>query len=115
MTPGSKLGIYEIVAPLGAGGMGEVYRAPDTRLGRDVAIKALAPQFAQDPDGGAVRTRGQAARFGIAPAHRGQSSVWKTSRSIVTSYSSSSKAKRWRSVWIAAHRPSTSRCRFCRR
>jgi Tol biopolymer transport system component/tRNA A-37 threonylcarbamoyl transferase component Bud32 len=50
LTPGSRLGIYEIIAPLGAGGMGEVYRARDTRLGRDVAIKALPPQFAQDPD-----------------------------------------------------------------
>jgi serine/threonine protein kinase len=49
LTPGSKLGIYEVVAPLGAGGMGEVYRARDTKLGRDVAIKALPPQFAQDP------------------------------------------------------------------
>ena len=36
---GTKLGPYEIVAPIGAGGMGEVYRARDTRLGRDVAIK----------------------------------------------------------------------------
>jgi Tol biopolymer transport system component/tRNA A-37 threonylcarbamoyl transferase component Bud32 len=49
-TPGSRLGIYEVIAPLGAGGMGEVYRARDTKLGRDVAIKALPPQFAQDPD-----------------------------------------------------------------
>ena len=38
---GSSLGSYEVVAPLGAGGMGEVYRARDTKLGRDVAIKIL--------------------------------------------------------------------------
>ena len=42
ITPGTKLGPYEIVAPLGAGGMGEVYRTRDTRLGRDVAVKGSA-------------------------------------------------------------------------
>jgi Tol biopolymer transport system component len=47
MTLGSKLGPYEIVAPLGAGGMGEVYRARDTRLGRDVAIKFSKEQFSE--------------------------------------------------------------------
>jgi serine/threonine protein kinase len=40
-SPGSRLGPYEIVAPLGAGGMGEVYRAKDNKLGREIAIKVL--------------------------------------------------------------------------
>ena len=47
---GSRLGAYEIVAVLGAGGMGEVYRARDTRLGREVAIKVVLSAFAGDPD-----------------------------------------------------------------
>jgi hypothetical protein len=50
LTSGTKLGPYEIVAPLGAGGMGEVYRARDTRLGRDIAIKVLPAAFARDPE-----------------------------------------------------------------
>ena len=50
LTSGKKLGPYEIQSPLGAGGMGEVYRARDTRLNRDVAIKVLPPSFAADRD-----------------------------------------------------------------
>jgi Tol biopolymer transport system component len=50
LTAGTRLGPYEIVGPLGAGGMGEVYRARDTRLNRDVAIKVLPESFAADPD-----------------------------------------------------------------
>src|SRR5438128_2830754 len=50
LSAGTKLGPYEIVAPLGAGGMGEVYRARDTRLGREVAIKVLPESFSKDPD-----------------------------------------------------------------
>jgi len=50
LVPGTRLGPYEILAPLGAGGMGEVYRARDARLGRDVAIKALPATFASDAE-----------------------------------------------------------------
>ena len=50
IPPGTPLGPYEVGAPLGAGGMGEVYRARDPRLGRDVAIKVLPPSFAADQD-----------------------------------------------------------------
>jgi eukaryotic-like serine/threonine-protein kinase len=50
LTSGTKLGPYEIQSPLGAGGMGEVYRARDTRLGRDVAIKVLPQHLSANPD-----------------------------------------------------------------
>src|SRR5712692_10143674 len=49
LSVGDKLGPYEIVAPLGAGGLGEVYRARNTRLGRDVALKILSVEVANDP------------------------------------------------------------------
>ena len=50
LEPGTRIGPYEIVAPLGAGGMGEVYRARDTKLNRDVAIKVLPEVLATDPE-----------------------------------------------------------------
>ncbi|HEU5248801.1 MAG TPA: protein kinase [Thermoanaerobaculia bacterium] len=50
LSPGTRLGPYEIVTPIGAGGMGEVYRARDPRLGRDVAVKVLPASFSSDPD-----------------------------------------------------------------
>ncbi len=50
LATGTRLGRYELLAQLGAGGMGEVYRARDTRLDRDVAIKVLPERFAEDPD-----------------------------------------------------------------
>jgi serine/threonine protein kinase len=50
LRSGTRLGPYEIQSPLGAGGMGEVYRARDTRLGRDVAIKVLPEALANDAD-----------------------------------------------------------------
>jgi serine/threonine protein kinase len=50
LQPGARLGGYTILSALGAGGMGEVYRARDVRLGRDVAIKILPTAFTSDPD-----------------------------------------------------------------
>ena len=67
VSPGSKLGPYEIVALLGVGGMGEVYRARDSRLGRDVAIKVLPASLSADPE--RVRRFQQEARAVGALSH----------------------------------------------
>ena len=50
LSPGSRLGSYEVTAKIGQGGMGEVYRARDTKLDRDVALKVLPDLFADDPE-----------------------------------------------------------------
>ncbi|MEO8505314.1 MAG: protein kinase [Acidobacteriota bacterium] len=66
---GTRLGPYEIVAPLGAGGMGEVYRAHDARLGRDVALKVISPDLAHDPDRVARFEREARAASALTDAH----------------------------------------------
>jgi eukaryotic-like serine/threonine-protein kinase len=66
-TPGQKIGPYQVVAQIGAGGMGEVYRAHDARLGRDVAIKVLPSSFSSDPD--RLRRFAQEARAAAALNH----------------------------------------------
>ncbi|MCA1561609.1 MAG: serine/threonine-protein kinase [Acidobacteria bacterium] len=67
LAPATRLGPYEVLAPLGAGGMGDVYRAHDPRLGRDVAIKVLPPGFSSDPD--RLRRFEQEARAAAALNH----------------------------------------------
>ncbi len=50
LSPGTRLGVYDVTAQIGQGGMGEVYRAHDTKLNRDVALKVLPDAFASDPE-----------------------------------------------------------------
>ena len=50
LSPGIRLGVYEVTAQIGAGGMGEVYRARDTKLDREVALKVVAESFTHDPE-----------------------------------------------------------------
>src|SRR5215813_12819346 len=74
LPSGTKLGPYEILAPIGAGGMGEVYRAKDPRLGREVAIKVLPATFSQDAD--RLRRFEQEARAAGVLNHPGITAVY---------------------------------------
>jgi eukaryotic-like serine/threonine-protein kinase len=67
LTAGDRVGPYQIISPLGSGGMGEVYRAKDPRLGRDVAVKVLPAQFSVDAD--RLRRFEQEARAAAALNH----------------------------------------------
>jgi serine/threonine protein kinase len=84
LTAGQKLGQYEIVAPLGAGGMGEVYRARDPQLGREVAIKLLPSNFSRDAD--RLRRFEQEARAAAALNHPNILSVYQMSSHDGTPY-----------------------------
>ena len=79
MNPGTRLGPYEITAQIGVGGMGEVYRARDTKLDRDVALKVLPEAFTLDPDR-LARVEREATRRGFERAARqavlGDGAIW---------------------------------------
>jgi len=84
LSPGAKLGPYEIIAPIGAGGMGEVYRAQDTRLDRSVAIKILSPTFSADND--RLRRFEQEARSASALNHPNIITIYELGRDGSTHY-----------------------------
>lgn len=67
LDPGTRLGPYEVIAPVGAGGMGEVYRARDPRLGRDVAVTVLPARLSADTE--RLRRFEQEARAAAALNH----------------------------------------------
>ena len=85
-SPARRLGPYEVCSLLAAGGMGEVYRARDTRLGRDVAIKTLPETLAAGPGARGAPGAGGAGRLGPQPpAHRDRLRRWARRASTTTS------------------------------
>src|SRR5947209_8002706 len=84
LTPGTRLGPYEIVSALGAGGMGEVYRARDPRLSREVAIKVMAAELAKDAEW--LRRFEQEARAAASLSHPNVLAVYDIGRSDGLSY-----------------------------
>ncbi len=84
LSSGSRLGSYEILSPLGAGGMGEVYRARDTRLAREVAVKVLPEELASDPE--RLRRFEREARAASALSHPNIVTIYEVAQADQTSF-----------------------------
>ena len=116
LAAGSKLGPYEILGQIGAGGMGEVYRAKDPRLGRDVAIKVLPASFSADPD--RLRRFEQEARAAGILNHPNITAVYDIgtakATALPTSSRSCSKARRCGAASPARTLPATQGARTTR-
>jgi serine/threonine protein kinase len=84
ISPGTRLGPYEVIGPLGAGGMGEVYRARDTRLGREVAIKVLPEQLSADA--GRLRRFEKESRAASSLNHPNIVTIYEVGQSDSTSF-----------------------------
>ena len=103
LTPGVRLNVYEVISLIGAGGMGEVYRGRDVRLGRDVALKVLASDLAGDP--ARLQRFEQEARAAAALNHPNILAVFDIGRHDGASYivQSCSKARPCVNGWLANH------------
>jgi serine/threonine protein kinase len=105
LPSGSRLGPYEILAPIGAGGMGEVYRARDSRLDRDVAIKILPETFAADADRLMRFTREAKTLASLNHPHIAQIYGLEVANAAVLKACTTSRAS-----FTATSSPPTSRC-----